>query len=49
MLVSNKKDITTETIDEVIVSKDFDNLTLNAIKSIRNNKNAQIVPSFIIK
>ena len=36
---SFKIDISTETIDEAIVNEDLENLVLNSIKSIRNNKN----------
>ena len=38
MVVSNINGITTETINEAITNEDFDNLILNATKSIRNIK-----------
>ena len=38
--------ITMETLEETITNNDLDDLILNAIKSIRNNKKRQIVPPY---
>ena len=52
MVDSNINDITTETINEAIVNEDLDNLTLNAIKSIRNIKkrpDCSVIYDYLIK